>query len=228
MYKVWRAGGAWFTKGLLASLAFILMCTPWTIRNERVMHAHFFIRDGFWLEFYAGNNGDTTASNSAWVHPASNPVEMQKYEKLGEIRYMQDKHDLAVNFVKQHPGFFAIATVRRIVRFWTGYWSFSASYLKYEPMDLPNVPFCLFLLYFMVKGLRRWWRQDPEAALPYLIAILIFPIPYYLTHSSMDYRQPLEPIIVVLVTIGLFGTRSRKAIAEEKLALSEQSEAVLV
>ncbi len=208
MYQVWRARGPWFSRALLTTVAFIAVCTPWTVRNHRVMHANFFMRDGFWLEFYAGNNGDTTASNSAWVHPASNPAEMQKYQDMGEIRYMAEKHDLAVDFVKHHPAFVAVATLRRIVRFWTGYWSFSPSYLKYEPMDLPNVPFCLFLLFFMVKGLRRWWQQDKAAVLPYLIAVLIFPLPYYLTHSSMDYRQPLEPIIIMLVTLGLFGTRT--------------------
>jgi len=205
MYQVWRARGAWFSKALIASVAFILVCTPWTIRNERVMHANFFMRDGFWLEFYAGNNGDTTASNSAFAHPASNPAEMEKYQQMGETAYMAQKHDLAVDFVKHHPGFFAVATLRRFVRFWTGFWSFSPSYLKFEPFDLPNVPFCLFLMYFMVKGLLRWRRYDQAALLPYLMALVIFPLPYYITHSSMDYRQPIEPIIIVLVSIGLFG-----------------------
>ena len=229
MYKVWRARAsegrsAWFTRALIASLTFIAVCTPWTIRNHRVMHANFFIRDGFWLEFYAGNNGDTTASNSAFAHPASNPDEMVKYEQLGEICYMAQKHDLSVDFVKHHPVFFAVSTVRRVVRFWTGYWSFSSNYLKYEPMDLPNVPFCLFLLFFIVRGLRRWWDEDKAATLPYLLAILIFPIPYYFTHSSMDYRQPLEPILIVLVTIGLFGTGAHPYTyveVEETLELSE-------
>ena len=223
LYKVWRTGRNWFRKGLLASVAFILVCTPWTIRNERVMHAHFFLRDGYWLEFYAGNNGDTTASNSAFAHPASNPVEMQKYQSMGEIAYMAEKHDLAVDFVKHHPAFFAVATLRRIVRFWTGYWSFNPGYLKYEPFDLPNVPFCLFLLFFLVRGVRRWWQQDKQGVLPYLLALLVFPIPYYLTHSSMDYRQPIEPLVVLLVTVGLFGTGLSRGSAEE--AEAPESEA---
>ena len=108
--------------------------------------------------------------------------------------------------MRQHPAFFAVATVRRVVRFWTGYWSLRPHYLKYEPFDLPNIPFCLALLYFLVRGVRRWWRLDAKGALPYVLALLLFPLPYYITHSSMDYRQPLEPVIVVLVTIGIFGT----------------------
>jgi 4-amino-4-deoxy-L-arabinose transferase-like glycosyltransferase len=236
MYRLWREKSPWFAKALIASVAFILVCTPWTIRNERVMHANFFLRDGFWLEFYAGNNGDTTASNSAFAHPASNPVEMEKYQQMGETAYMAQKHDLAVDFVKHHPGFFAVATVRRIVRFWTGFWSFSPSYLKFEPFDLPNVPFCLFLMFFMVKGLLRWHREDRTAVLPYLLALLIFPMPYYITHSSMDYRQPIEPVIIVLVSIGLFGAGKKLSSPEPSLedslnfdeAHETEHEAVLV
>jgi len=236
MYRVWRARGAWFSKALVASVTFILVCTPWTIRNERVMHANFFLRDGFWLEFYAGNNGDTTASNSAFAHPASNPAEMEKYQQMGETAYMAQKHALAVDFVKHHPGFFAVATLRRIVRFWTGFWSFSPSYLKYEPFDLPNVPFCLFLMFFMVKGLLRWRRSDRAAVFPYLLALLVFPLPYYITHSSMDYRQPIEPIIIILVSIGVFGAGTKllssQAVDEDSLAIGAvhqtETEGVLV
>ncbi len=209
MVRAHRNGRAWFTPALIAAIAFCAVCAPWQIRNHRVMHANFFIRDGFWLEFYAGNNGDTHESNSASAHPASNPVEMQRYQAEGEIRYMADKRAASIDFVKHHPTFFAVATARRIVRFWTGYWSFDPAYLKYEPFDLPNTPFCIVLTFFTFRGLRRWWRRGPgarNAALPYALAILLFPIPYYLTHSSMDYRQPLEPIVILLVTIGLFNT----------------------
>jgi 4-amino-4-deoxy-L-arabinose transferase-like glycosyltransferase len=228
VYRLWRAHSPWVAKALIAATAFILVCTPWTIRNERVMHASFFLRDGFWLEFYAGNNGDTTASNSAFAHPASNPAEMTKYQQMGEIAYMAEKRDLAINFVKHHPGFFAVATLRRIVRFWTGFWSFSPAYLKFEPFDLPNVPFCLFLLFFMVKGIVRWRRSDRSALLPYLMALAVFPLPYYVTHSSMDYRQPIEPIIVILVSIGLFGAgkklTSPEPAEEDALTLDEAHE----
>jgi 4-amino-4-deoxy-L-arabinose transferase-like glycosyltransferase len=237
-YRLHRANEPWVAKTLLASAAFVLVCTPWTVRNERVMRATFFIRDGFSLELYAGNNGDTVASNSAFAHPASNPAEMTKYQQMGEIAYMAEKHALAVNFIAHHPGFFVIATLRRIVRFWTGYWSFSPSYLKFEPFDLPNVPFCLFLMFFMVKGILRWRRHDRNAVLPYLLALLVFPLPYYITHSSMDYRQPIEPMIIVLVSVGLFGIGKKPApqgpIAEDPIlfedAFADQTEpeAVLV
>jgi hypothetical protein len=206
VYKVWSVGGAWKTKALIALLAFMTAVTPWQIRNRNAMHADFFLRDGFWIEFYAGNNGDTHESNSAWAHPASSDAEMRKYVQLGEMGYIADKHRLATEFVTHHPGFFAVATARRFVRFWTGFWSFSAGYLKYEPLDVPNFPFCVFLCWALVRGVRRFWEESAWMTLPYLLAVIVFPLPYYLTHASMDYRQPLEPVIIVLVTVGLFGT----------------------
>ena len=45
-----------------------------------------------------------------------------------------------------------------------------------------------------------------RAALRYLVLLTVFPLTYYLTHSSMDYRQPIEPEILLLVTVGIFGT----------------------
>jgi 4-amino-4-deoxy-L-arabinose transferase-like glycosyltransferase len=232
--KMRRVRQPWFSKTALCLIAFLLVCLPWQIRNHRVMHADFFIRDGFALEAYAGNNGDTFASNSAFAHPGSNPAEMTKYQQMGEIAYLQKNHDLVVDFAKHHPGFIAVATLRRVVRFWTGYWSLSPAYLKNEPFDMPNIPFCLFLLYFMARGLIKWYREDGSAARLYLLAILLFPIPYYLTHASMDYRQPIEPIIIVLVTIGLFGTGNEKARSrgakqvKHNLELEREPEAVLV
>jgi hypothetical protein len=207
-WKLRRVDGPWLRNGLLTLLAFLAVCAPWAARNNRVLQSHAIFRDGFWLEFYAGNHGDTSDSNPSDAHPASNPAEMRAYIDLGEIRYMEQKHVLAVDYITHHPGFFVSVSLRRFFRFWTGFWSFSPEYLQYQPMDVPNLFFCTALTVFMCRGLRRWWRRDRAEALPYVIAIVVFPFAYYLTHSSMDYRQPLEPIILVLVVVGIFGTNA--------------------
>jgi hypothetical protein len=210
MWKVRRVDGPWFRNALLTTLAFLVVCAPWAARNNRVLHSHAIFRDGFWLEFYAGNHGDTSDSNPPDAHPASNPAEMKAYIQLGEIRYMEQKQVLAVDYITHHPGFFLSVSARRFVRFWTGFWSFSPQYMQAQPMDIPNLFFCTTLTIFMLIGIRRWWREDAASALPYIIAVIVFPFAYYLTHSSMDYRQPLEPIILVLVIVGIFGTSARK------------------
>ncbi len=205
IWKRHKAALSWRAKTLLALAALFAVLAPWAVHVSRTMGTVVPIRDNFWLEFYAGNSGDSFESNVRWAHPASNPVEMSEYQRLGEIQYLEKKHWLAAEFVSHHPLWFAVATVRRFVRYWTGFWSFSPSYLRLEPLDLPNFFFCTGVTVMMLRGARRLWTQRREAALPLLALIACFPVTYYLTHASMDYRQPIEPVIVILVTIGIFG-----------------------
>ncbi len=179
-----------------------LTLLPWTVRNVRVLHAPVPLRDGYWLEFWAGNSGDTSVSNPSWAHPASNPAELEKYLKLGEIRYMAEKQELGLRYVSAHPGEFAVVSGRRMLRFWTGFWSFSKTYRAQEPFDVPNVPFCTVLTLLTLVGAWQLLCQHRRAALAFVAVIAVFPFPYYLTHSSMDYRQPIEPEIAVLVVVG--------------------------
>ncbi len=218
----------WLLKAALTTLTGLAVLAPWTLRTYRTMHVLVPIRDNYWLEFYAGNSGDTFESNVAWVHPASNPVEMQAYERMGEVAYLAQKHALAADFVTHHTGWFAVATLRRFVRYWTGFWSFSRRYLHKEPLDVPNVFFCSAITVFMLRGLLRLWRAGcgetlpggvpsievlpsktlTNPALPFALLLAVFPITYYFSHASMDYRQPIEPAIVILAVIGIFGLGS--------------------
>lgn len=210
LYRVWRSGGKVVLRPTVTAVAFLMMLMPWTVRNYREMHGLVPVRDGFWLEFWAGNHGDMTRTNPGNSHPATNDVEMAKFEAQGEMAYLAQKHTLGMTWVRQHPALFAEVTGRRIFRFWTGFWSFTGEYLHEEPLDVPNLFFCSAVTFFMFCGIRRWWKMDRRHALPYAIVIAIFPITYYLTHTSMDYRQPIEPEIVILVAMGILSLRKSK------------------
>ena len=86
LWRVRQSGGRWFLDGALTALGLVMIIMPWTIRNYRVVHVLCPIRDNFWLEFYAGNFGDTTDPNPAVVHPATSPVQMQKFLSMGKSR----------------------------------------------------------------------------------------------------------------------------------------------
>ncbi len=204
-----QIGAPSFKRAMIAFAAFALTILPWTIRNQRVLHAVAPVRDGFWLELYAGNIGDPADSNSPYAHPASNPAELALYAKMGEPAYMAQKHDLAIATIRHQKRLFVEASVRRFLRYWTGYWSFAPGYLQKEPFDIPNVPFCTTLSLFLICGLATWRRNQLGALLPFALLLLAFPIPYYLTHASMDYRQPIEPELAILVTAGMLAVRDR-------------------
>ncbi len=225
VYALWqryRAGRSVLLPLAATLTVLLLTVAPWSLRNLRVMHQPVLMRDGFWAEFYAGNAGDTSHSNPDWTHPASNPGEMLEYRRRGEMGYMAWKHSLALQQVQHHPAAFAVACTRRLVRFWTGYWSFSHAYLQGEALDLPNVPFCSVLTLLMAVGIFQLWRRDRNLAIPYLATLLVFPLPYYITHASMDYRQPIEPMIVGVIAYGGdFMLRSRRMRPTRSLAGSE-------
>jgi 4-amino-4-deoxy-L-arabinose transferase-like glycosyltransferase len=229
LLKVRGAGGRWLRCGLVVLLSMTLMVTPWIIRNYLVMHTPSPVRDGFWLEFWAGNAGDTSTSNPSWAHPASNPAEMQLFEKEGEAAYLAHKRSMALTYVCRHPVSFAVVSSRRAIRFWTGFWSIGAAYLYSEPLDVPNVFFCTSITFLMLRGIIFWWKEDRRELLPYLFLLILFPIPYYLTHSSMDYRQPIEPEIIVLVSIGIFRFKDWIASSDSpKVKISRQPQAAPV
>jgi hypothetical protein len=46
--------------------------------------------------------------------------------------------------------------------------------------------------------------------LPYLVLLCVFPLTYYLTNTPMDYRQPIEPAVVVLAVAGFISLRRKE------------------
>jgi 4-amino-4-deoxy-L-arabinose transferase-like glycosyltransferase len=222
-----RRDARWALRCAVAAVGLFAMLTPWAIHNYRALHFAGPVRDNFWLECWAGNNGDTFESNAVWAHPASNPVEMQRYEAEGEIGYIAEKKTLALHFIEQNPKFFAGLSLRRAFSYWTAFWSFSPAYLNKEPLEIPDVFFCSSVTVLMLLGARRFWRRDSIGALHYLALIAVFPITYYLTHATPDYRQPIEPEVVVLVVMGVLSLKSMMAPAALREETVEREESQL-
>jgi 4-amino-4-deoxy-L-arabinose transferase-like glycosyltransferase len=201
MLKARRFNRRWLLNAALTGFATLAVLSPWVVRNYRALGILCPVRDNFWMEFYSGNWGDP-ALNPISSHPVDNPAEMQRYLTIGEKAYMAEKHTMAIAAVKNHPLFVVKKTLRRVCYYWTGFWSFSADELRREPYSPGNVLYCCCISLLMLRGIHRLWRLNRSAALPYLILIAVFPLTYYLTYPLMDYRQPIEPAILVLSISG--------------------------
>jgi 4-amino-4-deoxy-L-arabinose transferase-like glycosyltransferase len=214
LYRARRDGKRWALNGALTILAFFAVLTPWTIRNYRVLGVVVPMRDSVWQVVYAGNYNNSSPINppsNPSAHPASNPSEMQMFLALGEVAYYERHHVMVVDWIQHHPLEFAHAILRRVVYYWTGYWSFRSEYLKIEPTELPNMFYVCCVTLLMLRGVRRFWRWNRRAAMPYLVLIGIVPLTYYLTIVAMDYRQPIEPAIIVLAIAGAIPFKSAQA-----------------
>jgi hypothetical protein len=224
--RIRRLKGRWVLNNLAAVLGLFVVLAPWMVRNYRVLRVVTPVRDNFWLEFWPGNNGNTFESNDHLARPPSGSVELQRFVLVGERSYLDQVRARSVNFIRHHPFQFIEHSLHRAVCYWTGYWSLSSAYLRDQPTEIPNIFLTITITLFMLRGARRFWDDDKTVALPYLATIAVFPLTYYATHVIPDYRQPIEPEIVVMVVAGALSLRDRLTI--DKVAEGEERLTVMV
>jgi hypothetical protein len=194
----------WVKHAAAVLLLFTIGLAPWTIRNYRVFGKFIVLRSNFGLELWLGNNPNVIDMLSQLSHPNDNPEEAEKYRRMGEIAYMAEKQSEAFAFMRTHPGDTLNYTFHRFVDIWLSQtdslvdlWS-NAS-LRGKALLTFN---CLLSLTSLLGVLYAHRFRNPDAA-PYGMVLLIFPLVFYLTHSSPRYRFPMDPIIVVLATSSL-------------------------
>jgi hypothetical protein len=190
--------------------------TPWFVRNYSVFGRFVPFRDTLGLELHVGNSGDTFHWHPRFIGPWHNDEEWKAFKDLGELAYMEREKQRGMDYIRSHPGGFVLATTRRFIYIWTGFWSFEKRYLAEEPLDPPNVFFSTALTVLMLIGLRRLWRADWERAAFFILLLFFFPTAFYLTHPEVYARRQIDPLIVVLAVYAVLrGTdRSGKPVGE--------------
>jgi hypothetical protein len=199
MWKAREESAPWAKPAAAALLVFAIGLVPWTIRNYRVFDKFIVLRSNFGLELWLGNNPDVTDTMSQWAHPNDNPQEGEKYARMGEIAYMAEKQHEAFAFMRNHPRDTIYFMFHRFANTWLGvtdapvdYWSNGPLYVK--AFLVLN---CLLSLLCLLGALYAYRARHPDAA-PFALVLVIFPAIFYVTHSSLRYRFPMDPIMLVL------------------------------
>jgi len=189
----------WLRRTSFAALIFALSISPWVIRNQLVFHGQVLFRSNFGLELWLGNNPDVPDTWTWWLHPLDSTKEHDNFFRLGEVPYMEDKRNAAVQFIRTHPADVARFQFHRFLETWTGHsdsfvdiWRTRNPQLRAEL--LMNYALCLFTF----LGLLLAHRKMPLLSLPVLNAMLFFPIVYYVCHTSPRYRHPIDPLLAIL------------------------------
>jgi 4-amino-4-deoxy-L-arabinose transferase-like glycosyltransferase len=176
---------------LLAACVFAVVFSPWPIRNARVFHAFIPLRTTVGFELWMGNRDGATGFLDESIFPMYNQRELSAYKAQGEVAYTQGKSQLAKAYIQSHPAGFLRLTARRIVRFWTG-----TGNLEGSPIFALHA--CLSSL-FGLTGLGLLFRRKARAlALLFVLPLLLFPLPYYITHAEFRYRLVIDPLLTVL------------------------------
>lgn len=176
---------------LLAALTFCVVFSPWPIRNAKVFHAFIPLRTTVGFELWMGNRPGATGFLDESLFPSFNSAELQDYKTRGELSYTAHKSQLAKQYIVDHPVTFVRLTAVRIARYWLGTGAEHGSALFAIHATLTSA---LGLTGLVLLFRRRRYSLAILFGLP----LLLFPVPYYITHAEFRYRLALDPILTIL------------------------------
>jgi hypothetical protein len=176
---------------VLAGAAFAAVFCAWPIRNAMVFHAFVPLRTTVGFELWMGNHPGSRGFLDESLFPMFNSHELNLYLQQGEIAYTDGKAALALRFIEAQPRTFAALTLRRVVRFWTGTGTKGgSSFLALHATVSTCFGLCGLLL--LLRRRRGW------LALLLGVPLLLFPLPYYITHAEFRYRMVIDPVVTLL------------------------------
>jgi len=86
------------------------------------------------------------------------------------------------------------------------------------------VTFNLVVVLAGLSGLLIFSRKHREISIPIAIVPIVYPAIYYVTHPSLRYRHPMDPILIVMAAfaichaVGVMTRRKPAALADAGLA----------
>jgi 4-amino-4-deoxy-L-arabinose transferase-like glycosyltransferase len=206
----WSRGSKVTGLALAASLTFFAIITPWIWRCSHTYGRFVALRDNFGLEVLVGKSDNTSRTANWSLLPASNPSELQKLRQVGEPAYMAEKQEQAKELIERHPSRYALLTLRRIFNTWTAAWEYPPGW-NMDESGLANILMYSLISLLAFAGVGRAIRDRRDGVHPLLILVVVFPGIYYLTHSDLGFRHPIDPIIVIFLIYGISPLRSKKS-----------------
>jgi hypothetical protein len=194
---------------LAAGLA-LLCCVPWTIRNYVQFHKFIPLRSNFTFELYIGNNENYDDQHKSRPGAITQDREILRYLRMGETAFMEEEKRKAFAFIASHPRVESWLITQRFVDFWTGTSTPLAAFREADSLWLRLIllcndvaPLCAFLGFLVLLATKNAY------ALPVVAIPVIFPLLYYVTHTSLRYRHPIDPVVLLLAAIGVHGVWRR-------------------
>lgn len=180
------AWAAWKVKHFpwMGMLAFLIVFSPWPIRNALMMHAFVPLRSDFGYELNIGNHPGGNGDFDQTMNPMMDEDERRDFLRKGEMKYMSEKGAIARTYVGSHKTRFAQLTLKRAGQFWAG------SEEGGGPTTIPLLVLSLGGL-AMFRKRREWWVL-------YSLPLILFPLPYYITHVYTRFQYPIDPLLAIL------------------------------
>jgi 4-amino-4-deoxy-L-arabinose transferase-like glycosyltransferase len=180
------------------TLGFVLVVSPWLVRNYLTFGELVFIKSNFGVELHVANYEDSTGLSAGLpLHPAANEHELAQLRQMGELPYVAEKKGQALRFIAAHPATFIWLSLKRVLYFWTG----TPQLMQIFRLSGRFVV-ARYVLFTSISVLAFWglilaFRYRNPAVPLFAILLIVFPLVYYVTHPTPRYRHPIEPPIVL-------------------------------
>jgi 4-amino-4-deoxy-L-arabinose transferase-like glycosyltransferase len=193
-YQLWRQKKPWFLVATASGLLFFAMIAPWEIRNYRVFHELLPMRGNGGAELRLGNGPGAVGIWMMGLHPTQNSIQLDLYREMGEARYVKMRQDEALAWLRSDYLRWARLILTKAIYYWAGTPNPSANWVTTQGKN------SIFLAWAVLAwwGLARMIRQRKPAAFLFATMLLFCPLPFYITFTTMRYRHPIEPVMLIL------------------------------
>ncbi len=189
----------------LSSVVFFLVLTPWIVRNYAVFGRFVFLRDDFGLQIRLGNGPSADGMLMAYLQPNLNKLELEKFQRMGELAYADSCKRFAFDWIRTHPARFVVISLKRFFYYWNGVPRPTDSV---APFDFRTSAF-LATSVLALWGLGRALRQKRPGVWLFAGLVLTYPTVYYFVFPHARYRHPIEPELLILIVFLLSEVNQR-------------------
>jgi len=211
-YRAWHETKWRAMKSALAAAGIaILCCVPWTVRNYTVFHRLIPLRSNLPLELYIGSN-ENYAPRAVWPPKITKERELVRYFHMGEVPFMDEEKRKALAFMRAHPGIEVKLIAERFVAFWTGLVNPWQAFLTADSLLVRVLLICstTAALGGLLGIAALLWKRSPYL-FPLAAYPVVYPWLYYVTHSNLRYRHPIDPVVLLLVAIAAASVLQRSS-----------------
>lgn len=190
-------------------LIYILMMLPWWIHQYSKYGEFVRLNLGDGIVLYSGNN-PLNKSGGGVLDPIKGPdMDMSYFDSIDNpIEKNRQMKSKALNYIKSNPTHFIKMMGIKFIRFWR-LWPYSPQYEKplYMVASIFSYGICLLLsvgFLFIIK------YNEFKKITPILMIISYLCLIHMVTISSIRYRLPIEPFLIIFASYFIVKTTTFK------------------
>jgi hypothetical protein len=169
-----------------------------------VFHRFVPVRSNFGFELYIGNNENYDEHRRNLPATITKEREELRYLRMGEMPFMDEEKHKAMDFIRSHPRVELELIAKRCVDFWMGTAIPIQTFRESSSLLIRVILLGNFLSFAgAVIGIAALIRNRSSYGFPFAMFVVAFPVLYYVTHTSLRYRHPIDPIALLLAAIAV-------------------------